>query len=326
MKCIENFIRKVLLTTFSANLSVISSVTLSVLTPSHARAGGHLVGNAHTVEQNIVFSYVALPKAIQQCLSLRNDCPLDDRDTKIINRIRQIVIDHPFSTSRIEFASKITNPGAFHSDLQSEHGIAQTEISNPDAIIRWNQDLFYNTDGTSAIDLPFITAIWIHELGHQAGEINHEYLDGLGAKVRTLLKSQIHEDLYPAQSFLGTPVHLSVTYINFFGSSATTDLYVSDGENTVSMSHFLTDSVHCSDPNALRTGWTINSASYTSRPLYQENQASVSYKGWLTVRCLKDKQLTEEDQDLNLVIQLSKTSEQYLYDKVILTSKPMTNQ
>lgn len=298
-------------------------ISLVFFAPMLMGLGGHLVGNgAGQVEQNIVFAYISLTKEIDQCFSLPAKCPLDSRDANTLNNIRQIAMDHPFTTDRIQFISESEQPGFFETEVGQAHRIAKTgsvpgsPVALPSDPIFWNTDQFYNASGNAALDFPFIIAILIHELGHQAGEPDHKYLDGLGAKVRSLLQDQIQEETYPHEILNGSEIELKLTTIKYSDATGTTDLFLFDGDHTVSLNRYFIQSVVCKD-NETRVGWTLNAASFESNIHQTKDEIAIPYRGWLSVRCLRDGQIREEDLDFTLELRLSPSNGKYHFEKAI---------
>lgn len=250
-------------------------------------AGGSLVGNgAGIVEHNIIYVYNSLPKTIDACLNLPTACMVSDDGRELLKSVRNLIIQHPASTERILFQSEQSSPGFFETGLGQAHRLAKTGNSPTDPIY-WNLDLLYNVDGTPALDIPTISAIWIHEIGHQLKIQNHQYLDQIASSVRFFQQDYIQQiKFYPKT------IPLSVTSVEYPTITSSTDLYFSDGFISVSLNHLLAITSACADESQIFLSWHLWSIHW-GQTVVTGDKMTVEISGIRSNRCLESRQLQE---------------------------------
>jgi hypothetical protein len=258
------------------------------VTAARSTRAGTIVGNgAGLVEQNIFYAYDNLPKAIDSCMSVPAICPLTAQDSTVLTSISQIARQNSTLKQRLDFVSETTSPGYFDTGLGQVHRIAKTEL-HPGSLISINRDLLYLQNGLPALDIPAITAILIHELGHQGGILDHDYLDDLGARVRSVLQSELFVLSYKVPSG-----ELSIQSMNYSGLSSTADLYFSDGSDPTALHSFVARAAHCPLPSQTLIGWSLTNGHWDAQLDLQAAHPTLGFSAWLNIRCLQDGSLNE---------------------------------
>ena len=170
-------------------------------------AGGYVGNGGGLAEQNFNYAYTAIPRSIDGVLFTRPDS-FNSLETELLLAIKDIVLKNSSRADRLVFISGKDYPAFFKTGPTEHHRIAVTGDS-PEASIYVNTDLLYDFDGQQTTDLGTKFAILIHELGHQAGEMNHQRLDILGSKVRDYINqsSKLHELEFHDQSYKFTLIN-----------------------------------------------------------------------------------------------------------------------
>jgi hypothetical protein len=280
----------------------------TILISVQGGAGGSLVGNgAGIVEHNIIYVYNALPKTIDACLNLPTACMmLNEGDRAVLQSVRNLIIQNPSSTERILFKSEKESPGFFETGLGQAHRLAKTGNSPADPIY-WNLDLLYTSDGSPALDLPTISAIWVHEIGHQLQIENHQYLDQIASFVRIFLKDNIQQIKY-------YPIPLSVTSVEYPTMTSSTDLYFSDGLTSVSLNRFFSASSLCPAKDQMYLSshlWNI----HWGAAVISADQMKIEVSGFRSNRCLMNKEIQEyHNIPFTLVVTLKKIDGVFHYE------------
>lgn len=272
-----------------------------------AFAGGIVGNGAGLVEQNIFYAYDALAKAIESCTDLPQVCGVRSSDVVVLSKISQISQSRASSPERIQFVSEAERPGFFDTDLVQAHRLAKTG-NTPADVIYWNRDQLYLKDGSPALDIPALIAIWIHELGHQAGYADHAYLDQLGAHVRFLVANTLTEVAYQTST-----LNLKVLIVNFSGVTGQAELFVTDGVQSVSLTSFVRESAGCASGQPA-LGWGLTNGHWMSGLATSSGQSDLPFSAWLKVRCENEGQVEEfvEDFQLNLVLDMKNGKFQFL--------------
>ena len=269
---------------------------LLMIASTSAWAGGSIVGNgAGLVEQNVFFTRASLPRAIEDCLRLASACGLSTKDTILLAKIREIALRYPFSSDRVRFVSEKESPGFFETGAGEAHRIAKTG-DEPGDVVYWNVDLFYGARGTPLLGLSALTALWIHELGHQAGEKDHGELDRLGALVRRLQERGSQELAYNEP---GAALRvLSLSYSSYTGAS---EVFLSDGSAAYDLEPALSALLRCREPGASFLGWRASYLRWDER--LAELGAGVEglpMTIWALAYCLRNGVVESERSDLSL--------------------------
>ena len=291
---------------FQAFVFAAIATFLNVGASSVTRAGT-LIGNGDgIVEQNCFYAYTAIPKAIDSCLSAADVCGVSPDDMILLKRIKAIVLQYPATSQRILFTSDSARPSFFETGLGQAHRVAQTGFI-PTVPIYFNTDQFYNVNGTPALDLPILTSILIHELGHQAGIVEHAYLDQLGSRIRNWLMNRTFElgYHYPNSS-------LKVLSINYANQNSTPDLYFVDDKGSSSLVKVLTPVARCTDPTEILIGWSVTNLHWDSQlnlsgssGLFSTSKTgSLALGGWLELECVRNGRLEVEHPAFDLILGL----------------------
>lgn len=285
----------------------ISGILLLFASTSFAQSNGStwgsLIGNgAGLVEQNVTYTYIALPRAINSCLHLPGVCTITVKDAQLLTRIRNLAEATPAATQgRIQFVAESKQPGFFETGLGQAHRLAKTGTTAQDPIY-WNTDQMYQSDGHPAVDVPALIAIWIHELGHQVGELDHQYLDRLGASVRTVLINQLFELKY--QSDYG---QIKVVALNYLGATAKADLYVSDDVTVLRLSNQLDKQAKCANSQDSVLGWSLSNGHWSAH-LQKADAKSQDYKlpfkAWLDVICSHKGVMAQSSRAITILLDL----------------------
>lgn len=202
-------------------------------------------------------------------------------------------------------------PAFFETGLGQAHRVAQTGFI-PRVPIYFNTDQFYNANGTPALDLPVLTSILIHELGHQAGIVEHAYLDQLGPRIRNWLMNRTFElgYQYPNSS-------LKILSINYANQNSTPDLYFVDDMGSNSLVIVLAPVARCADPMEILIGWSLINLHWDSQLnmsqmnmsktvglLASSKTGSLTLVGWLELECVRNGRLEVEHLALDSILGL----------------------
>ena len=209
------------------------------------------------------------------------------------------------------FTSDSARPAFFETGLGQAHRVAQTGFI-PTVPIYFNTDQFYNANGTPALDLPILTSILIHELGHQAGIVEHAYLDQLGSRIRNWLMNRTFElgYQYPNSS-------LKILSINYATQNSTPDLYFVDDIGSNSLVKVLAPVARCADPMEILIGWSVINLHWDSQLnmsemnmsktvglLASSKTDSLTLVGWLELECVRNGRLEVEHPEFDLILGL----------------------
>lgn len=281
-----------------------------------ALGGGSLIGNgAGITEQNIIYAYNALPTAIENCLNPPDICGLSTADAQVLTNIRAIAIQNAPTPDRVRYASETASPGFFDTEVGQAYRLAKTGLT-PSAQIYWNTDQLYTTEGKPALDIPAISAIWVHELGHQTGILDHEYLDLLGSKVRLLLEKNLNRLAYQGQN-----LNANLEIVDNVGADGTADLYLMDGFHSFNLDPFVTQAARCSGADETVLGWSLENEHWIlDRAIRPEldGMEILPFGAWIQVECLKGQDLVEEtNYDFRLDLEWENMNGSYQFVKTL---------
>ncbi len=161
---------------------VLILIAVSALYPNPCQAGGYAGNGGGLVEQNFNFAYSSLPRLVESSLVT---IPMQfSNDEKItLRQIALIASQNVSNAKRMVFLSGQKHPDIFNTSPDELHRLAVTTLI-PGDIIYVNGDLLYSEQGQPTLSLGEIISILTHEVGHQTGETEHQFLDILGAKLR----------------------------------------------------------------------------------------------------------------------------------------------
>lgn len=252
---------------------------LTILSVCVLGGGSKINNGAGVVENNVIYSYLALPKLIQSCFELRQACQLTSSEAHVLQLISKIPESYPLTDERLEFVSEASHPGFFQTSQDETHRLAMTG-DRPGDKTYWNRDQFYEGNGQPALDLAMITSIWTHELGHQTGQMDHGFLDQVGSRMRWHLQShKVELGFYPAN------IPLKMTVINYPGAVAQADLLIHNLDTVVSFSSYFIEHSTCNNGDQL-VGWTLWNMHWGDFAM-KPKAYSVEVEGTVFYRCLK---------------------------------------
>jgi hypothetical protein len=134
-------------------------------------------------EQVFLVAHDLLQRYLDLCtngaVEMRELCPLNERETNMIDEIYG-GLRWGRESGNIQFASERERPGFFFIDGQVR--IAKTGSAEGDPIFI-NQDII---NASSDLNTATALAILVHEYGHHYNEMEHQWLDQLGAKIKSL--------------------------------------------------------------------------------------------------------------------------------------------
>jgi len=266
-------------------------------------AGGSLVGNGSGVsEQNIIFAYSALIDSIDQCISGPN-CGLTDLELTQLQKIRAVRLANASRSNVIQFVSESQSPEFFELSVIEQHRIAKTGLTS-DSPIYFNSDVLYLSDGVAEIDFPLATAILIHEVGHQAGNPDHAFLDGIGAKIRYALTSkQVTYNLSVDSD------RNSIQIFNYGSLTIRSQAFLTTSKAKVSLGHRIGGALNCSSPDARIAGFEVWNGHWESA-----GQSGYRFTAWVRFSCLSAGQLQIQRADLGMNFNLNSEGDLELLD------------
>ena len=198
------------------------------LIPSVLFAGGYVGNGGGLAEQNFNYAYTALSRNIDSTIFTKKDL-FDAEELELLTNIKAIATKNASNEDRLTFVSGKDFPDLFTTGPSEHHRIAVTGDSEASEIFI-NTDLLYSSEGASLLDLGTQTAILVHEIGHQAGELNHQKLDILGSKIRAHFNqsSKHHEIQFKGKDY-------QFVLVNHQGEMRTAELLMQDSEQLRSL-------------------------------------------------------------------------------------------
>lgn len=161
---------------------VLILIAATVLNNKSTMAGGYAGNGGGLVEQNFNFAYTSLPRLIESSL-VTISYQFNEAENLILRRIAEIAAQNVSNAKRLEFLSGQKHPEIFNTSPEELHRLAVTSFTPGDTIFI-NGDLLYSDQGKPTLSLGEIISILTHEVGHQTGEKNHQFLDVIGSKLR----------------------------------------------------------------------------------------------------------------------------------------------
>ncbi len=240
---------------------------------------GILVGNgAGLAEQNIQFIYMLLPKIISECTALPIQCALTSYEQAELFKIRAVVYQNYSLSGRIQFVSEKQNPGFFTTSSTENNRIAKTGL-NAQSPIFFNVDELYDSNGRPAMDFAGLTAILIHEIGHQTGETSHAKLDILGAKMRIFLSFQFTSFDYSFQN----SQNVEINVINYPMPAPIGDVYLSIKNGaSMQLTALIMPKLNCDSADEVLVGFNLTNGHWN----HVDNGANlIDFEAWLQVFC-----------------------------------------
>jgi hypothetical protein len=243
-------------------------------------SAGVLVGNgAGLVEQNAIYAYHQVHPALQTCLDLPSICELDEEQRELVTRIQGVVHRFPASASLLQFVSESERPGFFSTGPKEHHRVAKTG-NTPGDVIYFNLDMLYRADGEPALDLPGLIGLLVHELGHQAGESDHQKLDLVGSRVRRTLSMDMLRLDYRV---FGQP--MQITVLNHSSLFSRSEVYLRAGPEVLRITPTVEPLATCASASQLLLGWQISNLHWRSPVRIQGLRGTLELGAWLDVSC-----------------------------------------
>ncbi len=265
-------------------MQTIKFLIITTLFSIQSFAGGVVGNGAGLVEQNIQFVYLSLPKIIESCISLPNQCSVTPEELIILEKIEVIVRRNYSTQNRIIFMSEKLNPGFFTTSSTENNRVAKTSL-NSSMPIYFNVDEIYDSAGKPALDFAGISAILVHELGHQTGEPSHAKLDILGAKVRLFLSFKFVNFEY---SFSSSQSGIEMNIVNYPMPSPIGDIYLStDSGASIQLTSFVMQALTCGSRDDTLIGYNINNGHWN---IVAGNAAAIDFESWVQVTCRSSNQ------------------------------------
>lgn len=210
-------------------LKLLATIKLfCILISTSVFAGGYVGNGGGLAEQNFNYAYTALPRTIESTIFTRKDLFNQD-ELELLAEIKAIALKNASNEDRLTFVSGKDFPDLFKTGPAEHHRIAVTGDSETSEIFI-NTDLLYSSEGASLLDLGTQSAILVHEIGHQAGELNHQKLDILGSKIRAHFNqsSKHHEIQFKGKEY-------DFILVNHQGEIRTAELMFQDSEQLQSL-------------------------------------------------------------------------------------------
>ena len=161
---------------------VLILMAATVLYAKSTMAGGYAGNGGGLVEQNFNFAYASLPRLIESSL-VTIALQFNETESAVLNKIAVIAAQNISNAKRLTFLSGQKHPEIFNTSPEELHRLAVTTFVPGDTIFI-NGDLLYSDDGKPTLSVGEIISILTHEVGHQSGETNHQFLDVIGSKLR----------------------------------------------------------------------------------------------------------------------------------------------
>lgn len=241
--------------------------------------GGVIVGNgAGVVEGNFQHAFQSLETVLPACLQ-NEYCQLTDSEKDTLATIYVLATVNNDNRDRFIFLSEKQNPGFFTTGETEGNRIAKTfpRVGSP---IYVNTDLLYN-DGQPALNFAAISSLIIHELGHQAGVEDHQYLDVIGAKVAAFMVMKTNHYAYTPEN--EKPIVFSITN---HGPGLKRPLLMFNFKNqkSVNLTQILWQSSSCKSEQEVRTSIELTNGHF----LFDEVN-HLKFKAWISVKCTDHK-------------------------------------
>ena len=254
-----------------------------IVTGSLALAGGIVGNGAGLAEQNVQFAYLSLAKIITNCKMTSKLCALTDEELHILFKIERVINKNSSNPNRIIFSSERLHPGFFTTSSLENNRIAKTGLS-PEYPIYFNVDELYNLNGSLTLDFSGISAILIHEIGHQTGEVSHAKLDILGSKIRSVL-SQNYEKFH--YEFPANQNHIELDIINYSMPIALADMYISvNSQPNQILTKDILKQVKCKSSKDSFMGYSIVNGHWSFvHPEFDNSSTGIDFSAWVRIYC-----------------------------------------
>ncbi len=286
--------------------SILFNIGVFLSSGSLAFAGGIVGNGAGLAEQNVQFAYLSLNKVIAHCLATPKLCNLVVTELMVLEKIEWVLAKNSSNPNRIKFVSEKENPGFFTTSSIENNRIAKTGLNSRQPIF-FNVDELYNPNGFPTLDFSGLSAILVHELGHQTGEANHAMLDILGAKIRKTLSQNLTSLRY---DFPSSQVSIELGIINYSFPMAVADLYLSvDGTPAEVLTREIVKELHCKDSSTSFVGYEITNGHWDFVSSDQNPRKGIDFSAWVRLFCSKTAPSNAiiGIENLNLILHISET-------------------
>ncbi len=271
-----------------------------------ALASGNIIGNgAGLVENQFQFAYSTLNSVATQC-SESHRCELTSDETKILQKIHAITIKNHSNPERLLFLSENRNPGFFQTGDNENHRIAKTTL-DPHSAIYVNLDLIYSSDGKPVLDYPTIVSILTHEVGHQAGELNHAKLDILGNKLKKVVSQRLsrHRFDFSAKQGEATEV-IEILLISHEYPVRNSEFIISWDLESRNVTSDLVSQLTCQNSSQSVAGFEFQNGHYILNQKNQSAEDAINFGLWIDVYCYSSATNTVEVEKYDMKLEIKK--------------------
>jgi hypothetical protein len=263
--------------------------------------GGDIIGNGGGLgEMNFVYALTHLADFIQD--AIRN-YGLSGEDAQNLLKIAALSRREARKSDKLIFVSASKHPEIFETPYESEVRLAVTGLSAA-APIFVNLDLIYkkNFGMVEIMGLPEMVSILVHELGHQIGIEDHQYLDFLGARVRHL----VNRDMSRISRPLGESERFEMLSFNYWTGSIPKIVFSIAGKQR-SFDKELNSALKCS--NGQRPYTTRLSNQHLSMPREFSGNWIIPFRAWIEMACMSQGKVDVEHQTLVLDLLIDQNDE-----------------
>lgn len=283
--------------------------------------GGGLVGNGAGVGQhNVIYAYQLVPSAIEACLATEG-CVQSERDRRLLNDIARIASRRQATADFIRFlvGTERNERGLplFETDPSPSHMYSSHRFVvsfGPGLPVLWNSSQLHLPDGSVspvASDVANLVAFWIHELGHQALEQDHVYLDGLGSRVRVRMRQRSFD--LPFEDMVSPSISIVMTGISYARDQSRASLFLRDGRQLIDLSAKIQEvgEQACSASGATMIGWDISNPHWREGLRREANppgrlpfepRTTILFGAWVDVRCRRGGVITRPRVEARLLL------------------------
>lgn len=235
---------------------------------------GDMVGNGGgLLEQNFYQAYYLVQTAIENCL-YDSICDLTFEQKNLLKKINQTYIQKIDQDLPLVFLKEKNSGSFFSENEEKETRLAKTGYSSTFPI-------FINSTMALSIsdNIPAMIGILIHELGHQAGVLNHSVLDELSTKVRFLWSDNWIESKIRVGGRL-----LNARLFSSKNNLTTASLSLVFDQNVKSLDSLIAKKISCLPGESLYGFYLSNGA--WQRPTSSRTTFSLSLHYWVDIYCL----------------------------------------
>lgn len=162
--------------------------SLLTIVPAHALIGGDEVRNGGGIaEAHIRFAANKLPFALSLCLS-KESCYGTSENKTVLHSLNEYIKDSK-TVLDIQFLKGKERPDIFVIDGVPRLAVTYNRLNAP---IYYNLDFLYSGNEVRFTFLQAIQSL-VHELAHHLGHTDHDQLEVLGSRVRTIMEALAHE-------------------------------------------------------------------------------------------------------------------------------------